>query len=279
MPGSGKKLNTRIHSPMTHPLKRGVVSVVALLLLSCCAAPPTHTVTQVSTINALMTGVFDADVPCTTLLASGDFGIGTFDRLDGEMVVLDGVVYQVKADGRVCQADPAAKTPFATVCKFSKDTGDRLKCANKDYDGLKAVIDTDWPQHNLFYAIRVDGIFPVMKTRSVPAQQKPYPPLKDIAASQPEFTMTNVCGTLVGFRCPAFVKGINVPGYHLHFISSDRTQGGHVLGFALGEGTYRVDMCDTFVMMLPSANEAFLKADLASERAEDLKHVESKTQK
>jgi len=262
---------------MTQSFKLAVSSVAVVVLLSCCAAPTTRTITQVSTINALMTGVFDADVPCTALLDSGDFGIGTFDRLDGEMVVLDGVVYQVKADGSVCVADPAAKTPFATVCTFPKDSGDRVTCADKDYDGVKAVIDKDWPQQNLFYALRVDGTFPVMKTRSVPAQQKPYPPLKDIAAKQPEFTMTNVCGTLVGFRCPAFVKGINVPGYHLHFISSDRTQGGHVLGFTLAEGTCRAEVCDRFVMMLPSANEAFLKADLASERAEDLKHVESKT--
>ena len=250
------------------------VGLVAAVLLVGCAGPRENTVYQQSAIDALMAGVYSSDVPCSSLLANGDFGIGTFENLDGEMVVLDGKIYQVKSDGHVYPSDPAVKTPFATVCRFKADKTARIETPT-DYSGVKKLLDTAAPEQNLFCAVRIDGTFPCMKTRSMPVQKKPFPPLATVAASQPEFAMTNVHGTIVGFRCPPFVKGANVPGYHLHFISDDRKQGGHVLDFTVAQAECQMDLCNKYVMTLPSGNEEFMKANLDKDRVEELKRVES----
>jgi acetolactate decarboxylase len=117
-----------------------------------------------------------------------------------------------------------------------------------------------------------------MRTRSVPAQERPYPPLKNVAASQPVFDFENVAGTIVGFRCPPYVAGVNVPGYHLHFLSQDGTKGGHILGFELVTGTAQVDELDRFVLQLPGTDD-FANVDLARDRQRDLAGVEKEKSK
>ena len=154
------------------------LALALFLLLPCCAAPQTDTVFQVSTIDALLAGVYDGEMDCRGLLRRGDFGIGTFDRLDGEMVLLDGRLYQVKADGRVYAPDLSLRTPFATVCRFEADQAVAVD-PGSDFDAVEGFLDQCAPNQNLFYAIRIEGRFRSMRTRSVPAQQKPYPPLKE----------------------------------------------------------------------------------------------------
>ena len=112
-----------------------------------------------------------------------------------------------------------------------------------------------------------------MRTRSVPAQKRPYPPLKEVTSNQPEFDMDNVFGTIVGFRCPLYVNGINVPGYHLHFINGDRTRGGHVLSFEMINGKCEVDVLDQFFLRLPDTKD-FAAVDLSKDRNKELKDVE-----
>jgi acetolactate decarboxylase len=205
-------------------------------------------------------------------LKHGDFGIGTFDRIDGEMLVLEGIIYQVKGDGKVYKPDSNCKTPFATVCHFNPKqtiTIDR----STDYKRLETVIDAAVPNQNLFCAIRITGQFRSMKTRSVPAQERPYAPLKEVTANQPEFDMNNIFGTIVGFRCPPYVDGINVQGYHLHFISRERNQGGHVLSFEILEGTCDIDLLDQFSLRLPHTKD-FAETDLLKDRNRELKDVE-----
>ena len=96
-------------------------SAVYINLQKNAPATDHDTLYQVSTIDALMQGVFDGVQPVGELKRHGDFGIGTFDALDGEMIVLDGVVYQAKADGRIYPVKDSATTPFATVTHFTKD--------------------------------------------------------------------------------------------------------------------------------------------------------------
>ena len=244
-----------------------------LLLLFSVQAPAQDTVMQVSTIDALVAGVYDGTMPCSELLQYGDFGIGTFDRLEGEMVVLDGTVYQVKADGKVYTPDGTMTTPFASVCRFGADhTFDVQK--SMDFKALEKAIDAALPNKNLFYAIQITGTFAYVKTRSVPAQDKPYPPLAEITRHQSVFEKNNVSGTIVGFRCPAYVKGINVPGYHLHFISDDRAWGGHILALETGTGACAIDRCNEFFMVLPTEGDAFQKVDLSKDRSKELHQIE-----
>lgn len=240
--------------------------------LAGCACPSRNALFQTSTIDALLAGVYDGDLTLRALRAQGDFGIGTFDDLDGEMVLLDGTFYQIKADGKAVVPDLRGETPFAAVCGFRPE----LAFAIPEGADLKAVercVDEAAPNQNQFCAIRIDGHFKTLRTRSVPAQKRPYPPLKDVAATQPVFDMENVAGTLLGFRCPPYVAGVNVPGYHLHFISNDRTRGGHVLAFELVAGTAQVDRLDRFTPQLP-ATEDFATVDLACDRQQDLRGVE-----
>ena len=255
-------------------MKRGrvIAGVVACLWAAGCAGPSRNTVYQTSTIDALLAGVYDGDLTLRELRARGDFGIGTYDNLDGEMVLLDGEFHQVKADGKVYSPDLDGETPFAAVCAFRPEKVFAVP-SGADMRAAEALIDREAPNQNLFHAIRIEGQFKTMRTRSVPAQKRPFPPLKAVAATQPVFDMENVSGTVLGFRCPPFAAGVNVPGYHLHFISRDRARGGHILAFELVTGTAQVEVLDRFVMQLP-ATEDFATVDLSRDRQQDLQGVE-----
>jgi acetolactate decarboxylase len=254
-----------------------ILSFAAVLFATGCtsheSAVKHDTVFQTSTIDTLLAGVFDGNMSCGELCRQGNFGIGTFADLDGEMVLLDSAFYQIRADGKVYRPAPETTTPFATVCHFNPDICFDIN-RSADYNTVEQLIDAKLNNKNLFYAVKITGKFKSVKTRSVPRQNKPYPPLKVITASQPEFLLSDVEGDIVGFRCPNYVKGINVSGYHLHFISADRTRGGHILGFELEQGKCQIDTINQFFLRLPDAVDAFSNTDLAKDRSVELKNVE-----
>jgi acetolactate decarboxylase len=195
-----------------------------------------HTLFQTSTIDALLEGKYEGDVSFTELGERGDFGLGTFDALDGEMICLDGDFFQVKADGLAYAVDGKARTPFAVVTIFEPDVSQTLSIPI-DFEALCVYLDGVIGGGTVCAAIRVDGRFEYVKTRSVPRQRKPYPPLKD----QPTFKLRDVSGSLIGFRFPDYAQGLNVSGYHFHFITADRSSGGHVLGCKLASGELYID--------------------------------------
>ena len=231
-----------------------------------------NTLTQVSTIDALLAGYYDGVMPLKQLNEYGDFGIGTFNKLDGEMIVLNGAIYQFKADGKIYNADLDNTTPFATVVNFKSSFYVPVK-RDISISDFEAVIDSSIPNRNLFYAIKVTGDFPYIKTRSVPAQEKPYKALSEVTKTQAVFEKENQYGTLVGFLVPAYANGINVSGYHLHFISSDKSFGGHVLDFKTGNVKVEIDEINIFKMILPE-NSDFGKVDLSKDRSSELQKVE-----
>lgn len=232
-----------------------------------------HRCSNIHNRRALLAGAYDGNMTCRQLLKHGDLGLGTFDHLDGEMAILNGKVYQIKADGNVYTPSETITTPFASVCEFNPDYSLPLK-RGTDYEALKTYVNNVIPNQNVFCAIKITGIFKRMKTRSVPRQQKPYPPLAEVTKNQPVFDMENISGTIVGFRCPPFVKGINVPGYHLHFISDDRRKGGHILAFELISGVCQMDICNRFLLILPEKGEGLGHLDLSKDRSTELEHVE-----
>jgi acetolactate decarboxylase len=252
-------------------LKQFFVCLI-LFVAGCCATQP-NTITQVSTIDAILAGAYDGQMTCEELLSYGDFGIGTFDRLDGEMILLDGTLYQVRYDGSVCSPTHSLTTPFASVVAFGADISKEVQ-GGMDYEGLKALVNEAVPNRNVFCAVKIPGRFSALRTRSVPPQDKPYPPLAEVTKHQPLFDLNNLSGTIVGFRSPAYVKGIGVPGYHLHFISDDGKSGGHVLQFALEEGTAEIDICNRLLMILPAGESDFSRIDLTLDRSKDLEESE-----
>ncbi len=232
------------------------------------------TLYQVSTIDALQQGVFDGIQPVAELRQHGDFGIGTFDALDGEMIVLDGNVYQATADGHVRRAPDDITTPFATVTYFNRDYAvTTLEPMN--FTGFNQVMTSGLPTQNMVYAVHMHATFPVMKVRAIPAQQKPYPTLTEAAASQSVFTYTNTTGSVVGCFTPVFFEGLNVVGYHLHFLSDDQKTGGHILDFNVPRNTVvEYDITPDFFMVLPTSGD-FTKVDLSQDLSEELAEVES----
>ena len=236
--------------------------------------PDRDTLYQVSTIDALMQGVYDGTVTIGDLKKHGDFGIGTFDRLEGEMIVLDGRVWQAKADGSVVEAADSQTTPFATVTYFDTDirqtTIDREENASEFMRTMAAKL----PTGNMIYAIKVHGTFPSVTVRAIPAQEKPYPNLTAAAKEQQVHTYTNVTGTIVGFYSPVFLQGLDATGYHIHFLSDDHTKGGHILDAAIpADSTVQYDVTPYFTMVLPTSG-AFTGTDLSGNLSTALAAVE-----
>jgi acetolactate decarboxylase len=233
-----------------------------------------ETLYQVSTIDALLQGIYDGIEPIGELKRHGDFGIGTFDALDGEMIVLDGSVYQAKADGKIYLVADTATTPFATVTYFDSDFSTVTE-TTMNFSALTSAMENRLPSRNMVYAVRMHGTFPVMKVRAVPAQQRPYPVLTDAAKNQTVRSYSNTTGTVLGFYMPVFFKGLNTAGYHLHYLSDDRQAGGHILDFIVPANTTVVyDGTPAFSMELP-VNGSFASTDFSQDLTGDLKKVEN----
>ncbi|MEN6389514.1 MAG: acetolactate decarboxylase [Syntrophomonas sp.] len=209
-----------------------------------------ETLYQMSTITSLLAGAYDGQIAFEVLRQYGDLGIGTFDKLDGEMIEVDGKFYQIKADGTAHPVAGSTLSPFAAVTYFDPDLSIVVD-KEMSLAQLQEQMDKAMSNKNMFYAIKITGEFPYVKTRSVPAQNKPYPRLADITKNQPTFELKNVKGTLVGFWCPAVSQGVNVPGFHLHFLSEDKTAGGHLLDLSMAKGLAQLDATPCFFMALP----------------------------
>lgn len=226
-----------------------------------------HEIYQVSTMSALLDGVYDGDVTYGELARHGDFGLGTFNHLDGEMVAVDGRFFHLRSDGSAVPVDPAERTPFAAVTFFEADTTLRLVDPLPRAE-VEAVIGRLAPSGNLFYALRIDGTFARVVTRTVPMQRPPYRPLTEVTAGEPITTFTDVEGTVVGFRTPDYAQGIGIAGYHLHFLTAARDAGGHVLDFELARGTLQIGTEAELHLCLPRTRE-FMGADLAGHDLDD----------
>ncbi len=232
-----------------------------------------ETLSQVSTINALMAGVYDGIITSGELKGYGDFGIGTFDGLDGEMVELDGNLYQVKSDGTAHKVADAMTLPFAEVTFFDNDWQEAM-IPGTTLAQLQMALDRMLPSPNIFCAIKITGTFGYVKTRSVPKQVKPYPVLTEVTKNQSIFEFNNVTGTIVGFRCPTYVSGVNVPGYHLHFLTSDLKAGGHILDLITDTTTTVLDFTPNFMMMLPGMSSDFYKVNLSGDQDQGIQQAE-----
>ena len=257
---------------------KSIKTVICLLVVfsaaGLVAAPAVDrdTVYQAAPIQSLSVGVYDGFIPFSVLKKHGDIGLGTFNALDGEMICVDGIFYQVKYDGKVLPVPGSALTPFAVVTFFDEDQ--RLEAVNAaNLAELAARIDERLPTKNLFYAVRIDGVFDYVKVRSVPAQTKPYPSLLEAVKKQNVFKYEKILGTVVGFRSPSFVEKVNVPGYHFHFLSAKKDAGGHVLDLRFKDLNVRVDQCSSLMLIMPE-NGKYLNAGLDGEEHRDLKKIE-----
>lgn len=213
-----------------------------------------HVLFQASTVAALLEGAYGGDVSFEELAEHGDLGLGTLNALDGEMIAVDGAFYRADLDGFCEPVSPSARTPFAALAWFECSIERELE-GPLNHDGLLAELDRVAADPDATCALRIDGDFDSIVARSVPRQLPPYRPLAEVVAEQHVFEFTDVAGTLVGFRFPDYAEGVEVGGYHLHFIDSERQRGGHVLDCSVRSATACFDLSGELHVELPPGVE------------------------
>ncbi len=211
-------------------------------------------------MSALLDGIYDGSVSIAELLEHGDFGIGTFNHLDGEMIINDGICFHLYSNGEAHVADLDELTPFAAVTTFQPDITFDVDTPTTRAD-LLSLIDARLSSENLFHAIRATGAFSTVSTRTAARQEAPYQPLTRATEDQAVRTFTSTAGLLVGFRTPDYEQGIAVAGYHLHFLDRERTGGGHAFDFVFNQGVVEVCTVSEMRLSLPTTGP-FLSADL-----------------
>lgn len=223
-----------------------------------------HTIYQVSTSGALVQGVYSGCVQVSDLLQHGDFGLGTFDGLDGEGILLEGRCWQARADGSVVPAPAEALAPFWVVTRFRADLTQTLEDV-RSWADLTARLDALRDNANLFVALRLRGEFAQIRYR-VACRAEAGVGLVEATAGQAVFELGPLSGTLVGFWTPAYARTINVPGYHLHLLSDDHQHAGHVLELKAAQLQVELHRESHLQLVLPET-PAFLQADLSGDPA------------
>lgn len=224
---------------------------------------------QYSTLSALLEGVYDGELTVGELKKHGNYGIGTFNALDGEMVLYEGECYKVTSDSKVVKVNDSEKTPFAAVCNFIPDT--IIKIIHPlNFKEIKRYIDSVMPSGNLLYAYKISGSFDSIVIRSVPKQHKPYVRLIEAYKAQGVYTFTHVDGILFGYKFPHYLKDVNMDDYHLHFLAADKTKGGHLLNCRILNGEVAVASIRSFQLQLPD-NKYFNATKFLNSKSELLK--------
>ena len=202
-----------------------------------------------------------------TLLEHGDFGLGTFNALDGEMLILDGVCYRMRVDGTVAPAAPGDRSPFAVVTEFVPTVTIPVDGPTTRNEAV-TLINARMESANYLYAVRLTGEFEWVRVRAVQKQEKPYQPMSEAIRGEKTLEFGRSTGVVAGFRTPLYGQGIGVPGGHVHFIDAAREHGGHVLDFALTSGTIEICIGTDLHLELPLTAE-FTHADLSPDNLAD----------
>ncbi len=259
-------------------MKKALLICVLLVCLSLICAASAESIYQVALLQSLAQGYFDGSMSVADLKTHGDTGIGTFDGLNGEMIVLDGVVYQATGDGSVVVPADDETVPFSNVTFFEEDMTLPLSDI-ADMAALQAALNEVVRERgaNLFYMVKIPGTFSSIKVRSEFKQEKPYRNLDvALAADQNEFDFQDVQGTMVGLYCPDYMGDLNSVGWHFHFLTEDLAQGGHVLQVSVGEATASLDATPGFELFLPE-EETFQNMELSKDMDEAIHKAETAT--
>ncbi|KAL0490734.1 alpha-acetolactate decarboxylase [Acrasis kona] len=227
-----------------------------------------NTLYQYSVLSALMAGLYDGGISIEEIKSKGDFGVGTFEELDGEMIAFDGEFYQMRSDGSARRVSDSSTSPFAAVTFFKEEKSFNTLCRSNKLQLQELILEHTPDQNNNFIAIRMDGEFEDIIVRTVPKQSKPYKGLAEVTNNQPTFRFDRLVGTVVGIRSPEFSQGISVAGHHWHFISEDRKRGGHIIDISAIQAVIRVATMKDIHIRLP-IDKHFNKADLLKHSASE----------
>ena len=231
---------------------------------------------QVSTLQALALGYSRAVITVDKLLQEGDTGLGTFEDVNGEMIVMDGNCYRADQNGNVSVVAPETGVPFATVAKLYGEQQFQLENM-PDITAIRTELTRKIEEVfglNSMHIVRIDGEFEKVDARSEAPYRSHHITLKEVLSqTQEAFIFENIRGSLVGVYFPDYMDGINMPGWHLHFLSEDRSKGGHVFDVSLREGEAKVDKITNIYINLPK-EAAFDTYSLKQDLQEEIKSVE-----
>ena len=227
--------------------------------------------TQFAVLDALLAGAYESGISVAAVRGLGDFGIGCCDHLGGEVLILDGEVFECTVGEPPDRMRDEQILPFVDVCRFPAGAGREISGA--DLSALTARVERCLASRNLFHAVRVDGVFSLVRVRVTPRQEHPFRPLAEVTRAQIETVLNDVHGTLVGFWAPAIYQGITVAGLHVHFLAGDRSVGGHVLDVTIGEAELKLAAYARFDLRLPT-DEHFLRTELTHDEDHRIVTVE-----
>lgn len=231
---------------------------------------------QVSTLNALMMGDYEGSVKVKEFLKHVDTGIGTYDGLDGEAIIYNGKAYNGRATGEVSEMKDNDSFPFACACKFDESVEEK-EISFDSIEDFKKKFEEVLPSKNYFYIIKMEGTFNV-RVRSCFKQEKPYEPLYKVACDQREFEFHDIKGVVIGLYCPNYVEGMNLPGWHIHFLSKDLKKGGHILKVNTSKASYKINKLNEWRLVLPDDKD-FASWNLKEDLKEKTEAVEGASKK
>ncbi|MCW4019465.1 MAG: acetolactate decarboxylase [Candidatus Bathyarchaeota archaeon] len=237
-------------------IKSSIVAIVLVIVVLSAALyvftphpEKQDTLFQVLQFSLLTEGQYDGNTTFSELAQHGDFGIGTLNGLNGEMIALDGTFYQIPTSGIPREIEPDELTPYATVTFFEAEQTTQV--SSLTYAELVSFINGTLPDYNAIYAIKVHGTYSYAETRSVPLQEKPYQPLAEVVKNQTVFNLNNVEGTAVGFVFPNSMSVVDYAGYHLHFITDEHDAGGHLLDCTIDSATVEIQQINNYQLVIP----------------------------
>ncbi|NQU85896.1 MAG: acetolactate decarboxylase [Mariniphaga sp.] len=242
------------------------ILIVIISIISCnqkkvdYKSVNSDTIFQYSVFAGLTNKIYDGNLSIGKLKKYGDTGLGTFNGLNGEMIIVEGEIYQLLENGKIRIPDDLETTPFAIISFFEEDQIIQLS-KDFNYEKLKALIQENLPSKNIPYTFQIKGKFKYLQCGGAPIQDKPYQKtLSEALVDRPVFEADNIKGTMVGFWFPEYIGKINVPGFHLHFISEDKTFAGHVIDFTSSNLKIQIDYSNGINVLIPDTKE-FLKSD------------------
>jgi acetolactate decarboxylase len=249
---------------------RGVVAACLLAIFVCATnvpgyaqgSEPKDTIFQISTLTGLERGLFYPVTTVGQMKQHGNIGVGAFEGMDGELLIIDGQSYNAMYDGKVVAVEDNSPIVYGAVAFLNADRTESMQNI-ASYELLQQGLEKLLPNRNIFYVFKIQTTFNYLKIRSTAKQEKTYPGLAEVVKNQSTFEFNNIKGTLLGFRCPAYIQGVYAPGFHLHFISDDRSKGGHVLEANVAEATAQIGYLTQMHLLLPD-NDATRTMDMST---------------
>ncbi len=257
-----------------------IIIIIGALLVNSAAGgifgdDEDDSIYQVSLLQSFMHGEYEGFVSVGDLKSHGDIGLGTFDGANGEMIFLDGVVYQADSKGNINIMEDGETVPFATVTNFDCDSK-MSDISAKDFDDLANQLNKEIEKKgvNQIYVMKIDAECENITVRSVVKQEKPYDEFTEVAArDQKVFNHGNLNGTIVAVYFPEYMDKLNMHGWHLHFLSDNKTVGGHVLNATVKHADAEIDEISEFDMIVPD-RDSFNNKDLNENMTDKIKKVE-----